>query len=52
VRRLAGKLPHHGVEGRGEQEAEQRHAEHPEEHGGPLVPDAVAYLGATEKMES
>src|SRR3984893_17815336 len=33
-RRIAGKLPHHGVEGRGEQEAEQRHAEHSEEHGG------------------
>src|SRR4029077_17588218 len=33
-RRDARKLPHHGVESRGEQEAEQRHAEHPEEHGG------------------
>jgi hypothetical protein len=33
-RRIAGKLPHHGVEGQGEQEAEKGHPEHPEDHCG------------------
>ena len=31
-RPIAGKLPDHGVEGRREQKAEARYAQHPEEH--------------------
>jgi hypothetical protein len=31
-RRVAGKLPHHGVEGRREQKAEAGYTQHPEEY--------------------